>query len=253
MAGINTSFDAPQSASAKRFFSRLAGVFIEPGETFEDIARKPDWIPPLALLILVGFAVVETMLLKIGASQIVLHSLQQSGRATGMDPAQLNQMAERSSAIMSIVMPVSAVLGAPIFLLVVAGFGLLVLNGFFGQHVRFKEIFSVTCYSYLPSIVGAVMVVAVVLFGDPAAFNPQSPAPTNPGFFMNPLTNSRPVIALATSLDVIIFWFMVLLAIGLSRVVRKRVSAGTIFMTYLGAWALVVIVKVGFAMLFAGH
>jgi len=170
-----------------------------------------------------------------------------------MDPAQLDQMAERSAAIMRFVMPVSAVLGAPIFLLVVAGFGLLVLNGFFGQHTRFKDVFSVTCYAYLPSIVGAVMAMAVVIFGDPAAFNPQSPAPSNPGYFMNPLTSSRPLMALATSLDVIIFWFLVLLAIGLSRVVRKRVKAGTIFITYLGAWALVVIVKVGFAMLFAGR
>lgn len=253
MADIDPSSDSLQSTPAKPFFSRLIGVFVEPGETFEDIARKPDWIAPLALLILVAFAVVETLLLKIGASELVLRGIQQSGRAASMDPAQLNQMAERSAAIMRFVMPASAVLGAPIFLLVVAGFGLLVLNGFFGQHSKFKDVFSVTCYAYLPSIVGAVMAIAVVFFGDPAAFNPQSPAPTNPGYFMNPATSSRAVIAMATSLDVIIFWFLVLLAIGLSRVVQKRVKAGTIFMTYLGAWALVVIIKVGFAMLFGGH
>jgi hypothetical protein len=69
---------------------------------------------------------------------------------------------------------------------------------------------------------------------------------------MNPLTTSRAVLALATSLDVIILWFMALLAIGLSRVARNKVKTGTIFMTYLGAWALVVAVKVGFALIFSG-
>ena len=253
MAGMDATSGASQGTTPKSFLSRVLGVFIEPGETFEDIARKPDWIAPLALLIVVGLGVVATFLAKIGATQIVLHSLEQSGRAASMDPAQLSQMAERSASVIRIVMPMSAVVGVSIFLLVVAGFGLLVLNGFFGQHSKFKNVFSVTCYAYLPSIVGALMAVAVVFFGDPAAFNSQSPAPTNPGFFMNPLTSSRPLMALATSLDVIIFWFLILLAMGLSRVVWKRVKAGTIFITYLGAWALVVIIKVGFAMLFAGH
>ena len=42
---------------------------------------------------------------------------------------------------------------------------------------------------------------------------------------MNPLTTSHAVFALATSLNFIIFWFLALLAIGLSRVVRKEVLA----------------------------
>jgi hypothetical protein len=166
MADTDYPSDVLQSTPPKSFPSRFIGVFIEPGETFEYIARKPDWIAPLVVLILVGFAVVETILLKIGASQIVLHSLQQSGRAASMDPAQLNQIAERSAGIMRIVMPVTAVVGAPIFLLIVAGFGLLVLNVFFGQHAKFKDVFSVTCYAYLPSILGAVMAVAVMVFGE---------------------------------------------------------------------------------------
>jgi len=67
---------------------------------------------------------------------------------------------------------------------------------------------------------------------------------------MNPLTTSHAVFALATSLNFIIFWFLALLAIGLSRVVRKEVKAGSIFLVYLGAWVLVVAAKVGLAMMF---
>lgn len=249
MADTATPSDVPQSVPAKPFLSRLIGVFIEPGETFDDIARKPGFIAPLILLVLVSLSVVETMLAKIGTYRIILESLRQSGRAANMDPAQLHQVVERTAGITSIGMQVSALFGAPVFLLLVAGFGLLVLNGFFGQHAKFKQVFSVTCYANLPSIVGGVMAVAIMFFGDPDAFNARSPAPTNPGYFLNPLTTSHVVFAIASSLDVVVFWFMILLAMGLSRVAEKKVKAGSIFLTFLGVWALLVIAKVGFALL----
>jgi len=147
---------------------------------------------------------------------------------------------------------VLAVVGVPIFLLIIAGFGLLVMNVFFGEKASFKQVFSVTCYADMPGILGMLMGVTVVIFGDPSSFNPQSPAPTNLGFFLNPLTTSHAFMALANSLDFIIVWFLILLAIGLSRVSRKKVASGSIFMTYVGAWLLVIIAKVGFAMLAGG-
>lgn len=253
MAETGSSIDTLQDAPAKSFLSRLIGVFIEPGETFEDIARKPDWIAPLILLTLASLAVVETMLARIGIQRIIMQSLTLSGQAARMDPAQLTQVVERSAGIYSKVMPVSALLGAAVFMLIVAGFGLLVLNVFFGQRAKFKQVFSVSCYANMPGILSAVMAVVVIFYGDLDAFNPRNIAPTNPGFFMNPLTTSHAVFALASSLDFITFWFLILLAIGLSRVVGKKVKAGSIFLTYLGAWVLLVIAKVGFAMLTSPH
>ena len=37
-------------------FSRITGVFFEPGKTFEDIGRRPSWFVPLLLSILSGLA-----------------------------------------------------------------------------------------------------------------------------------------------------------------------------------------------------
>ncbi len=249
MADTGASIDALQDIPAKPFLSRLIGIFIEPGETFEDIARKPTFIAPLVLLILVSFAVVETMVVKIGIQRIIMQSLALSGQAARMDSEQLNTVVQRSAAIYSKVMPITALLGPPIFLLIAAGFGILALNVFFAQRASFKQVFSVTCYANLPSIVGSVMAVVIMFLGDPDAFNPQNPAPTNPGYFMNPLTSSHAVLALASSLDVMVLWFLILLSIGLSRVSQNKVKTGSIFLTYLGVWVLWVIAKVGFAVL----
>lgn len=249
MADAYSSPDAPQSTPPMSFLSRLVGVFIEPGETFEDIARKPNWIAPLILMVLVSLAVMETMLAKVGVSRIMMHTLQQSGRAATMDPEQLNQAITKGAPITAAFMQGAAIFGVPIILLIVAGFGLIVLNGFFGEKARFKEVFSATCYAYLPHIVGAVMAIAVMFFADPDAFIPQNPAPTNPGFFMDPATSSHAVYALASSLDIFTLWFLALLAIGLSKVLQKKAKTGSIFMTFLGAWILLIIVRVAFTML----
>lgn len=249
MNQIESAPDAQEAVPSKPFLSRLVGIFIEPGETFEDIARKPDILAPLIFLVLVTLSVTETMLAKIGMSRIILSSLTQSGQASRLSSEQLQQAIQRGAAIGGIVVQISAALSIPFFMLLVAGFGILVLNGFFGAQAKFKEIFSATCYAYMPSILGAVMAVAVMFFGDADHFNVKTPAPTNLAFFMNPLTTSPAVYSIASSLDIIIFWFMILLAIGLSRVSRNKVKSSTVFMTFFGAWIIVVLVRVGFAML----
>jgi len=249
MADSGSPPDAPQSTPPKPFLVRLIGVFVEPGETFDDIARKPDFIAPLILLMLVSVAVAETMLAKIGIDRIILQTLKQSGRASSMNPSQLNQAVQKAASIGSVMIQVMAVAGIPIFLLSVAGFGLLVLNFIFGESAGFKEVFSATCYAYMPRVVGGVMAIAVMFFGDPDYFRPTSPAPTNLGFFLNPLTTSRAILTLASALDILTLWFLVLIAIGLSRVSRNKVKAGSIFITFFGVWVLLVLAKVGFALL----
>jgi len=244
--------DNAQSTPRKPFLLRVAGVFIEPGETFEDIASNPDWIAPLVLLILFSLAVSETMLARIGMSRIIMHSLEMSGRAANMSTAQLSHAVSAGAAVGAIFVQGIAVIAVPVFLLIVAGFGLLILNGFFGQKARFKQVFSVTCYADMPAILGCIMAIAVMFFADPDAFNPQSPAPTNLGYFLNPQTTSHALMAVANSLDFIIVWFMILLAMGLSRVAQRKVKTGSIFGICAGVWVLVILAKVGFAMLTGG-
>lgn len=249
MTETNATSEALQSMPSRTFLARLIGVFIDPGETFEDIVRKPDFISPLILLVLGSIAFSEAMLAKIGIGRIILQTLKANGRAAAMDPEQLNQAIQRGAQVGKIAVQASALLAVPFFMLIVAGFGLLVLNGVFGEKARFKEVFSVTCYADMPALVGLFMGIAVIFFGDPDAFIPSTPAPTSLGFFLNPFTTSHVVFALANSLDFIIVWFLVLLAMGLSRVSQKRVKFGSIFMIFLGAWFLVIIAKVGLAAL----
>jgi hypothetical protein len=233
----------------KSFPARALGVLLSPTSAFEEIAVRPDFLGPLMVLIVGAIAVAEIMLWKIGMAQIIRNSLQVSGRARSLTPDQMDQAVRRGAAIAGILAHLGAVLGPPIFLALAAGVGLLILNGIFGVRASFKPVFSVTCYADLPAVIGDLMAIAMILFGDPSRFNPQSPIPTNPGFFLDPLTTPRALYSLAGSLDLLTFWFLALLAVGLARVSRGQVKARSIFLAYLAVWLVLVLGKAGLAMM----
>jgi hypothetical protein len=233
----------------KSFFERLVGVFVSPGATFADIARKPDFIVPLIVSILATMAVIETMLAKIGVERIVRQSLEQSGRASNMSPDQMQQAMEQGAKFTGIFMHLTGLLAAPIVLLVVAGVGLLIMNAIFGSQLKFKTAFCVTCYANMVSVLGAAIALVMILLADPEQFNAQNPMPTNPGFFFNPRETSKPLLSLLSSLDVFTIWFMALLGIGFSEAVSRKVKPATIFLCFAGLWAIWVLAKMGLSML----
>ena len=231
-----------QQPPSKSFLGRLIGVYLSPGETFDDIVRKPDFLIPLIVLMAGSVAVTETLLAKIGMVRIIQRELERRGSA----PLTPEQMAGAVQ-IQSIIAHVAGVIALPIVLLIVAGIGLLIVNALFGAKVNFKTALAVTCYSNLIGILSVLMGLAVILFGDPEHFNVNAFVPSNPGFFLNPLETSKPLMALATSVDIFAIWWMVLLGIGFSAATFGKVKARTVFLIYFGLWFLWVLGKVGLA------
>jgi Yip1-like protein len=244
-----TTTPAEISESPKSLGARLVGVFFSPGETFADIARKPDFLAPLILLTVASIAVTETMLAKIGIERIVRQQIERSNRAASMSPDQMQQTVEQGARVGGIIAHVSGVLGVPIFLVIIAAVGMLIMSAIFGSPVSFKTALSLTCYASMVSLLGSLMAIAMILFGDPEHFNPQSPMPSNPGFFLDPGT-SKPLVALAGSLDIFSFWLMALLGIGFSAASAKKAKTLSVFLVFFALWAVVVLIKVGIAVAF---
>lgn len=239
----------PEEPPPDSFLSRALGVFISPGPTFDSIVRRPDFLAPLIVVTLASFAVIETMLEKIGAEQIVLRSIEMSPRASSMSPDQITQAAHQASTFTAIAMRAGGILGPALYVLIIAGVGLLIVNAIFGGGTNFKVCFSVICYANLVGFIGGVLAIVMVLFGDPEQFNVQNPVPTNVGFFLNMRETPKLLYTIASSFDVFTTWILILAALGLSAATAKKVRPLPIFLTYLGAWLLWVLIKGGFAML----
>jgi len=233
------------------FPARFMGVFISPGETFEDIARCPGFIAPLIAVVVASLVVLETMLAKIGMERMIRQLLEQGGQAAKMSADQLEQAVHGGATLGTVIAHVGVLILGPAALLIWAGLGLGILVLILGAQAKFKAVFSATCYANLVGVLGALMAVALILFGDPEHFNPNNPVPTNVAFFLNPLETSKAWYSLAGSADILWIWTMVLMAMGWSRVADRKVKPLSVFLVFVGLWMVWVLGKVGFASLFS--
>ena len=231
------------------FGARFTGIFLSPGSTFEDIARKPGWLAPLIVLVTSAVIFIEAVLWKIGMDRIVRSGLALNPRTAQMTPEQIEQAVTQGAKIGGITMQVFAVLGPPIVVLIIAGLGLLLVNPILGKDLKFATALAVTCYARLPSILGLLMGLVMIFVGDVEHFNLQNSVPTSLGFFLNPLETSKPLYALASSIDILTVWFLILLGIGFSAATGRKVKAWTVFGYYVGLWIVWVLIMVGLASL----
>jgi len=137
-------------------------------------------------------------------------------------------------------------------LMVLAGAALLSLglwgtiNFGFGGKATYGSIFSVWMFASLPSVIKSLLGIVVIYAGAaPESFNIKNFAPTNLGAFLNPIETNKALYALATSLDVVTIWTLVLLGIGTAMVAGVKRSAG--YTAVFGWWAIFILIGVGIA------
>jgi hypothetical protein len=233
---------------AQSFPERLMGIFISPGETFADVVRRPGFVAPLVLLILINVASTELFLHKIGIEPVLRWGLEHSSRvAQDQIPALVEKMIPFYTWMARIVGPV----WPPLVALVAAVIGLIAVNNIFGGRISFRTAFSISSYAYAVNIIYYLLVPTMVLFGDPEHYisNPQNAVPTSAGFFMNPLDTSKPLLALAGSVEIFTIWYMALLAVGFSVASGRKVKPVPIFFTFFGLWIVMVLIKMGLSSL----
>jgi hypothetical protein len=243
----------PEEQPAGSFLSRLLGVFISPGATFADIARKPGFIAPVATIIVAAWTLFDSMYWKVGMETMTRLTLERSPFTSRMPPEQVEKAISDSAGHLTrqlIITDVSIPLVTILFLLIVAGLGMMIVNAVLGGQAKFKTLFSVASYAQLPAILGYVLGLVVILFGGTDNLDPQNPIPLNLAFFLNYKEVPKPLFALAGSVDIVVVWMVVLLGVGMSRATGGKVKALPITLCFVGAWAIWIIGKVAIAAIF---
>jgi hypothetical protein len=137
-----------------------------------------------------------------------------------------------------------------IFMVIVA----LILWGTFsfgaGADVRFGQSLAIVVYASLPGIIKALLAILVMMSGvDPESFIIQNPVGTNLGYYMNFAETPRFLYSLATSVDLITIWMLVLTAIGFTCV--AKVKSGTAYAVVFGWWVVATLGGAALAAMFA--
>ena len=231
---------------------RLTSIFTAPSRTFNDIKNgNRSWWLPFIIYVVLGFAFYGAVNAKVGMRQVSENQIKLSPKAeermAGLTPEQREQQMKISTAITQ-----GVFLATPIFILVmgvvISAVLLGTINFGFGGRAKFGSIFAVWMYAMLPSCIKTILGIVVLFAGAaPESFNIKNFAPTNIGAFL-PTDMNAGLYSLATSIDFVTIWTLVLVGIGTAIVASTKRTSG--YIASFGWWAVVVVVGAGLAAAF---
>lgn len=214
---------------------RILGVLTAPGETFESIARRPDWVIPLLVIMAVSIIAGLLIASRLDFSALGREAIEMNPRASEMSSSQAESAARFTSAIMRVSAYASPFLSV-ISLLIVAGVLLLTFRLMAGEG-DFRQAFSVTTYAWCPRLIKGILGTVVILSRKSLSiFELQNPLMSNLGFLFDPKT--KPLqFAMASSIDIFAIWSVILLVLGFAAV--SKLSRGRSAAIVVGWWILI--------------
>jgi hypothetical protein len=209
-------------------------IFFEPAKCFEGLNAKPAFIFPMLLCVLIAFGSSFVIYSKVDMAQAMRKQIESSSAAAQLSEEQITEqvrMATKFGKISALVAPLVVV---PLSILLIAG---LMLLGIYliGSETTFSRVLAVAASSmFFYSVVGGILTITVFMAAsDPNAINLRNPVFTNPAGLLDPEEN-RVLYAFLTHLDILVWYTIYLLGLGLSIVATKcSVAKGIVL---IGIW-----------------
>ena len=228
-------------------WSRLLGVFFEPGKTFADIADRPRWLVPVLIGILSSVLLIYLFNRHVGWESSLQRAMDNNRFVQQLPPDQRQIAFDRQLRLMPVFSYLGAILGFPITLLLAAGLATGIIRGLLGTPIRFVQAFAAMAYAFLPRVIYAGLSISVMFLKNPDEFDLQNAFASNPGAFMDPQKSSRFLYTVASQLDVFSIWVILLMAVGLKAAGGKRLSFGGALFAVVLPWAVYVLIRGGAA------
>lgn len=234
----------PGGALATRSWGRPLGVLVSPRATFESIARRPSWLPPLLILLLLFVTAQVLATQKIDMEAMIRDQMERQNQP--IDDAQVAQYAQMSKI-------------GPACNVVVFAIGMAVIAAVFwglanaaGGEIGFKRSLAVSLHGLMPNAVSSLLTIPVIL-----GRREIDPAEAQHGLLASHLGALAPddapawLAALLARVDLFSLWSLALLVLGF--VVVARLSKGAAIAIVLLAWLFWIGLMVGLSMMgFAG-
>jgi len=228
----------PDAEPKPNSFQRIIGVLFSPDATFASIARRPDWVVPLVLIVVLALVNGILVAPHIDFGAPAREAMAQNKNMTQEQMDRAERMSVSIGKLAKFIAPVVTIL----LLIIVAG-ALLLSIRLMGGEGDFKQAFSVTCYAWLPNVLESILLTIVILAKGATGLNPQA-FPTllrsNLAFLVD--MKAQPMaFALLSSLNLFSIWVIVLLIIGFSYV--GRISKAKAAVVVISLWVVTVLFK----------
>ncbi|HSP15602.1 MAG TPA: Yip1 family protein [Thermoanaerobaculia bacterium] len=239
----------PVPEESKDSWQRLGGVLFSPDETFRDIARRPNVLLPLAILFIVSVISAVLLIPRIDFESTVRDQMERSSRAASMSPGDMDRAVRMGAALGKAIGYASPVVAIAIWA-IIAG---VMLTAFrlFGGEGTYKQAFSATLYAWIPLLIKSIVTTAVAMTKSTIdAEQIATLVTSNPAFLLD--LKVHPIaFSLLSSIDIFAIWTIVLFIIGFAHL--SKVSKAKSATIVISLWAVMIIVKLGFAALGAAR
>ncbi|MBZ5526406.1 MAG: YIP1 family protein [Acidobacteriia bacterium] len=237
-----------ETPAAVNHLGRLIGVLFNPKETFAEIARRPSWIAPLALLVILGTGVGVLLNAKMDWHAYIRQEADKNPRFEQLSEEQKENAISKQVGITPYFVYGAGVLNVPILLLVFALIYWGAMNLFHGAGLRYGTAFAVTAHAMTPLAILNILALVVLPMKGRGEVDPQNIVAANVGAFLG-ADAPKWFSSLGGSLDLFWIWCLALAAVGFSAAVPKKIKPGAAFGTVFGLWAVWVACKVAWAAL----
>jgi len=244
------TIQTPEPPEPVNSFGRVFGVIFSPKATFESIARRPTWILPIVLLCIVESGIVGVYGHRVGWRDLIEKQMASNSQFQQLPSAQQESRIEMGLKYAPTVGYAEVIVGPFLAALLFAGIFWLIFNMAVGAKVGFHTSLAVVSYGLVPGILASLVGILILFLKDPSTVDLQHLIASNAGAFLSN-DSSKWLVALLSSVDLFVFWEMILLAIGYSAAAPKKISFGGALAWILGLWVLVVFIRVGFAAAFS--
>ncbi len=242
--------DAPEPQPSMSAISRMFGVLFSPQKTFEDIAKKPTWLIPVAVLTVLSIAVSFGLNQRMNWRDYVSQQIEKNPQASQLSQDQKNQRIEAAAKFAPISTYVFGVVGPILFVLIIGlvMWGAYTLLG--GISTNFSTALAITAHAFMTGLISSPLFLLIIFLKAPGTLDLDNPIATNVAAFL-PDDSAKWLVALCKSFDVFTIWTLILLAIGFAAINPKKLKGGKSYMVAFGIWAVFVVCRVGFAFIFS--
>lgn len=249
-----TAAAAPQAPQSIGAVGRIIGAIVNPRPTYEDIARKPSWLVPLLVLIILNVAITAIFGQRVGWRAFMEKQIAQSPsaqrRMEQLPPDQRQQIMDQQAKFAPIFGYVGVIIGVPLVAVIVAAIFLGIFNATSSAGLDFKTSFGIVTHSYMPGLIVGLLGILILYLKPPDQIDIQNLVASNVGAVISG-DSPKWLQSLGASIDVFSFWMIGLMAFGYSVARPKKITMSKSLTWIIAFWLFYVLIKVGAAAMFA--
>ena len=225
----NTAIQSETAPAPMNLFARFIGILTSPRATYEAVVARPTWLGMFLLTsVIMAFGAALPMTTEAG-KQAAVDQQVSSMEAFGMqvNDEQYAQF-QKGTAILPYTTAASVVVGGLAVALIMAGILFAIFNAALGGDAKYKQILSVLVHASVISALGQLFTGPINYFRGAVG------SATNLTALLPMLDDKSFAGKLAGTVDIFIIWWLIVLAIGLAVLYRRKTQpiATTLFAIY---------------------